>query len=212
MKTKKILSILSVILVTVAAQAMAQSNIFTDPITFKLKNGAAVAVAENKYTAKVYSGITFDVDTALSAKTGCQELIVIILNESAVETQAGLSFNEKGGNINTSVAGYDYALNSLKNILIDLVISPQQFANAQTELVESINGRHKYYPKEFTEEMINEIKLSDLQEYIKANFVPTKCHLTIVGNISPAEAKKMVKKAFGNWATETEISRNRTSR
>ncbi len=50
-----------------------------------------------------------------------------------------------------------------------------------------------------TAESIKALTLNDVQEVYKKYITPSRSYLTFVGDITPAQAKKLVTKAFGNW-------------
>ncbi len=53
-----------------------------------------------------------------------------------------------------------------------------------------------------TEESIKALTLNDVKEAYKKYITPSRSYLTFVGDITPAEAKKLATKAFRNWAGE----------
>jgi predicted Zn-dependent peptidase len=50
-----------------------------------------------------------------------------------------------------------------------------------------------------TEETIKSISLDDVKKAYAESMTPSRCYLTFVGDITPAKAKELVTKAFGNW-------------
>ncbi len=50
-----------------------------------------------------------------------------------------------------------------------------------------------------TEETINNVKLEDVKNFFKTYWIPNNAYLVFVGNITPAEAKKLATTYFGSW-------------
>ncbi|NNE27154.1 MAG: insulinase family protein, partial [Saprospiraceae bacterium] len=60
-------------------------------------------------------------------------------------------------------------------------------------------GEDHPYGEVQTEETINNIELQNCVSYYKTYFKPNNAYLTIVGDITPAEAKAKAMKYFGDW-------------
>jgi zinc protease len=60
-------------------------------------------------------------------------------------------------------------------------------------------GKDHPYGEFTTEASIENITLEDCKAYYNTYFKPNIAHLAIVGDIKPKDAKKLVKKAFGEW-------------
>ena len=73
--------------------------------------------------------------------------------------------------------------------------------NAMMSNVASIlnYGRGHAYGEIQTETTTNNIKLETCKDYYDTFFVPNNAYLTIVGDVTPAEAKMMAEKYFGKW-------------
>lgn len=50
-----------------------------------------------------------------------------------------------------------------------------------------------------SEQTINKVSLADIKNYYKTNFVPANAYLVIVGDITFADAKKLVTENFSSW-------------
>ena len=73
--------------------------------------------------------------------------------------------------------------------------------NAMMSNVASIlnYGKGHAYGEIQTEATTNNIKLETCKNYYDTFFVPNNTYLTIVGDVTPAEAKMMAEKYFGKW-------------
>jgi len=50
-----------------------------------------------------------------------------------------------------------------------------------------------------TEESIKGLTIDDIKKAYQDNITPSRCYLTFVGDITPADAKALANKAFGTW-------------
>ena len=64
-------------------------------------------------------------------------------------------------------------------------------------------GKNHPYGEQASEQTIDNITLADVQSYYQNYFKPSGGYLAIVGDITPKEAKKLVKKYFGSWKKGT---------
>jgi len=73
--------------------------------------------------------------------------------------------------------------------------------NAMMSNVASIlnYGKDHAYGEIQTEATTNNIKLETCKNYFESFFAPNNAYLTIVGDVTPAEAKVMAEKYFGKW-------------
>jgi len=62
-----------------------------------------------------------------------------------------------------------------------------------------VYGKNHPYGEDATEQTINNITIEDVRNYYKSYFRPNIAYLAIVGDISKAEAEKLVKQYFGKW-------------
>ncbi len=63
-------------------------------------------------------------------------------------------------------------------------------------------GKDHAYGEVQTEETTENIKLATCRNYVKKYFTPSNAYLTIVGDVTPAEAKEMAQKYFGGWKNQ----------
>jgi len=211
MKTKRALIACFLIAIGQVSIASAQTSTLHQPVSFKLRNGMSVIVAENTGTPKVYSSFTLEDGTTEAPAPVTHTILTMMLNDIALDTQAGISFNEKGGNIANSIAGFDNALLALYTTVTNADLTEVLFEKTKASLLESVNKRLKYYPSTVTEANIQLTTLNDIKTCYASSYQPSKACLTIAGNITPAEARILVKKAFEEWK-ETTVDNTTTSR
>ncbi|MEZ0608032.1 M16 family metallopeptidase [Fibrella sp. WM1] len=60
-------------------------------------------------------------------------------------------------------------------------------------------GKNHPYGEQQTEETVDNVTLADVQNYYNTYFKPNIGYLAVVGDITPAQAKTLVEKAFGSW-------------
>ncbi|MEO7769161.1 MAG: pitrilysin family protein [Ferruginibacter sp.] len=60
-------------------------------------------------------------------------------------------------------------------------------------------GKHTALGEFTTEESLKALTLDDVKQAYKNYITPSRSYLTFVGDITPAEAKTLATKAFGNW-------------
>ena len=66
-----------------------------------------------------------------------------------------------------------------------------------------VYGKDHPYGEYITEESVNNINLADFRNHYNTYFKPNIAYLTIVGDVTLAEAKEMAKANFSNWAKGT---------
>lgn len=178
----------------------AQSGSLKDPVSFKLKNGLTVIVAENHSATKVFSNFSTEAKASESTyKAGSQELLTAMLNETAQELAQQVTFTEKGGNINAFGSDFDMALQALSNSVMHPMFNAVVFAKHKNALLQSIQAKDRYYAAEITEAAVEALSLKDIQDLHHDFMIPSSTYLTIAGNITVPVAKILAKKVFGNW-------------
>lgn len=210
MKIKRALIACFLIAIGQLSIANAQTSTLHDPVSFKLRNGMNIIVAENTGTPKVYSSFTLE-DVLTEESPVTQTVLTMMLNDIALDTQAGISFNDKGGNLANSIAGFENALLALSSTVTNADLTEQLLEKTKIALLESVNRRLKFYPATVTAARIEATTLEEIKTCYANNYQPAKACLTIAGNITPAEAKLIAKKAFGEWK-ENQVANTTTSR
>jgi len=188
MKTIKnfIIVVISILSIQVAS---AQSSSMKEPISFKLKNGLTLVVAENENSKKVYACFTIDDESIENNNASVQEVFKAMMN-----------FGEKGGNVAASTVDFDNALMIFSKSIQTPVLNQISFEQALIKVIASVNARDRYYPETITEESLKALTLHDIKAYYSKNIIPSNAYLTIAGNITFSEAKALVKKSFGGWS------------
>jgi len=191
--------VLSAFLLT-AQFTNAQSSAMKDPVTFKLKNGLTIIVAENNDVANVFAGFTSDTNLSTTVnKPGAQELLVAMMNSSLLRLDSGLTYTDKGGNINTNPGHFDKALELLSSALKQQLFNQKDLVAAKKELLVSLEANNRYLPDSVSKTSVHDLSMQDITMLFDALMVPSKSFLTIVGNIKVSEAKLLAKKSLGNW-------------
>jgi len=187
MKTIKnfIIVIISVLSVQLAS---AQSISMKDPVSFKLKNGLTIIVAENGESKKIFAGFTADERATESSKPGVQEVFNVMMN-----------FSDKGGNIAANTSDFAATLMIFSKSIQEPALNQTFFETALAKVITSVNAKDRYYPETITEASLQAITLNDIEAFYSKNIIPSNAYLTIVGNISVSEAKALAKKSFGEW-------------
>lgn len=92
-------------------------------------------------------------------------------------------------------------LDSERAKLLDDIKSNEKSTKAIAGRVRSVLVYGKNHPRGeyLSEQSINKVSLADINDYYKKYFVPEKAYLVIVGDITLADAKKLVTENFGVW-------------
>lgn len=204
MKTLK--TIFALIIILFAAQYTKAQSGMMNPVSFKLKNGVSVIVAENQDAPKVYTKFTFEDEQGNNHyAAGVTEILNAMLNEVAAPIADHVTFNEKGGNINTSAAEFNNALTALSTAVQTTDLSTSLFEKAKTKLIAETQLKGESAGTASVADL-NAISLKDVKAFYNKNLTPSKVYITIAGNIKPSTAKTMVQKAFGNWEETTTVA------
>lgn len=180
--------------------AAAQSGRMKDPVSFTLKNGMTLVVAENDGASKVFSGFTSEAQLgSMISKSGAQEVLNIMLSNNAAKLDSCISFNEKGGNVKADPAVFEKALQSLRLAIDKPVLTAEELSSAKATLIKSVMARDRYYDESINETSINQLTLEDVKILYGSLMVPSSCVLTVVGNIKVNQARSLAKKTFGSW-------------
>lgn len=187
MKTIKnfIIVIISVLSIQLAS---AQSISMKDPVSFKLKNGLTIIVAENEESKKIFAGFTADEEPAESSKAGVQDVFNVMMD-----------FSDKGGNMAANTSDFAAALMIFSKSIQEPALNQTSFETALEKVIASVNARDRYYPETITEASLRAITLNDIKAFYSKNIVPSNTYLTIAGNISASDAKALARKFFGEW-------------
>ncbi|RNI23610.1 insulinase family protein [Rufibacter latericius] len=87
-----------------------------------------------------------------------------------------------------------------KQMASNLASSKDDPATIESNVQQSLlYGKNHPYGEVITEKSVENISLADVQNYYTTYFRPNIGYLAIVGDITPSEAKKLVKQYFGKW-------------
>lgn len=193
----KIRNILTIAITVLTVQiANAQSSSMKEPVSFKLKNGLTVIVAENKNVTKVHSSLTNDLVNDKQA--GVQHILTAMLNHGT--GNSGINYNENGGHMMASKTDFGDALTVLSASIQDPTFNQTTFEEAKSNVIASVKAKNRYYPVHVSESSLAKLTLNDVKAYYTNNITPAKTYLTIAGNISISEAKNLAEKSFANWS------------
>lgn len=150
--------------------------------------------------------------------TGTTKLSKDDFNNKVEQLGARVSYSDGGGRVSSlskyfnEVFGYfaEGALNpkftqaefdALKARTIEALKSDEKNVSSAASRMGSVFTYGKNHPfSEFeTEEKIKNLSLVDVENYYKKYYVPNNAYLIFVGDITPAEAKKLSEKHFSGW-------------
>lgn len=176
-------------------------NQMKNPVRFKLKNGLTVIVAQNTGLGKIYSRVTIENVVSDAQKTIAQ-VVESYLNYKAeqfnakqsvdnkVTSKINMTYNE--ANTSTNIFNFEQALSYVATTLLDPAFS----ATALEEMKANYTG---------SKTDLKAITLTDLQSFYADHFKMADIFITIAGDISPANAKLIANRTFGNWNAETSV-------
>ena len=132
-----------------------------------------------------------------------------------------------GGNFNTFSGGFFASSlkkhsDKLMNIVSDVIYNPsfpkEEFEKIKKQTLSGLAasasdpnsmmsnvasvlnyGKDHAYGEIQTEETTENIKLETCKNYVEKYFTPSNAYLTIVGDVTPTEAKQMANQYFGDW-------------
>ena len=92
-----------------------------------------------------------------------------------------------------------------KEKLIEGLKTQEKSVTAVAGRVEKVlaYGKEHPYGEYLSEETINNVTLSDIQQNYRTYFVPEHAYLVVVGDVKTKDVKKAVKKLFGTWVKAT---------
>lgn len=190
MKSFKKLTILLITLFSFNV-ALAQSTMKA-PVRYKLKNGITIIVAQNIGSGKIYSRLTVENQAEDNATIYAQVLENFMnkraekFNELSSNSNASkITINYNEANTATTTANFEQAINFVSKSFLNQDIVKQAF----DEMKDLYTGK---------KEDLASVTIKDLQAYYNKNFKAEDTYITIAGDITPAQAKEIVAKAFGS--------------
>ncbi|QNK63464.1 insulinase family protein [Pedobacter sp. PAMC26386] len=200
MKTVK--TIFALMIILFAAQYTKAQTGLMSPVSFKLKNGTSVIIAENQVAEKVYTKFTTeDQEGNHSYTKGTTEILNAMLNKT-VAPATQVNFDNEGGHINASSADFNNALTALSTAIQTADLNKILFEKAKAGLIAQTKLKgHNAGTASVAD--LEATSLKDVREFYHKNMIPSKTFITIAGNIKSSTAKAMVQKAFGSWTEAT---------
>ncbi|PYF71643.1 hypothetical protein B0O44_107260 [Pedobacter nutrimenti] len=190
---KTILTI--IVLLFSVSSGYPQSELMKDPVSFKLKNGMNVIVAENLGTPKVYVQMSFEATNFYNAAkvAAVREVFNALFNQQLNALDARLSYNERGINLVSSGASFENGLRSLFAGLNMPAFTQKALDQAKAIILGHLNTRDVYLPAEINKVSLAKISLDEVNAYYNEIKAPAQIYLTIAGNIALSGAKSLVK-------------------
>jgi zinc protease len=139
-------------------------------------------------------------------------------NEEVDFLGASINFGSSGG-FGSGLKKYaDRIVELMADATINPLLTEEEFQKEKDKLVENLKtqekdlsavssrvvsalayGKDHAYGEFITEETINNVTFQDVKDLYKKTFAPNNAYIVVVGDIEPKEAKKQIKKYFGDW-------------
>lgn len=173
------------------------------PVSFKLKNGLTVIVAQNAGLGKVYSRLTIE-NKGPEAQRSTAQLFESyfngransfnqnVSNSNVVTPHVSLTVDE--ANTSTSIADFESALQFVADNLANPELSQQAFDEMRSQ------------PKGNRPELEN-VSLDEVKAFYANHFKASDTFITIAGDIDAATAKAIATRAFGNWKSGATLAK-----
>jgi predicted Zn-dependent peptidase len=199
MKTLK--NILTTIALLITVQfSYGQSSAMKAPVSYKLKNGMTIILAENSATKKVFSLLSFEGTSQYSEDNAAvQELVHTILTQQLPELNEGLSLTEKGINLATTADQFENAMAAMYTYVSAPEFSEEALSKAKAVIIAHINVQDKYYPEQITVAAVKKLSVTDVKQYYTQIANPATAYLTVAGNFNPSIIKSYAKKGFNQF-------------
>lgn len=192
---------ISILILSLFAFNAAFAQRMKEPVSFKLKNGLTVIVAQNVGLGKVYSRLTIE-NKSTEEQRNVAQIFESFLNgkanafnqnvdkDNTIVPQVSLTVDE--ANTTTNAADFGATL----QFVADNILNPELSQHAFEEMKSQLKGNKAD---------LEAITLADLKNFYAKHFKASDTFITIAGDIDPAVAKMMVNKAFGNWKPEVAV-------
>lgn len=160
------------------------------PVSYRLKNGLTIIVAENSRTQKIFSTLSFEAELQhIPANATVQELVNTILTQQLPTINEGLSFTDKGINLATTADRFEDVMAAMYTYASAPDFTEDALKKAKTEVLAHIIANDKYYPEAITIAAVNKLSLNELNAYYLQMANPATTYLTVAGNINAATVK-----------------------
>lgn len=175
----------------------AQSSAMKDPVSFTLKNGMTIIIAENEATPKVFANLSFEAaDRYQADKAAVQEVLTTLMDQQLTAMDAGLSYSDKGVNLATHRDNFENALQTLYTYISAPSFDQDALLKAKATVLAHLTAQDKYFPETVNKNSLARLTLEDVSAYYNEINKPAQTVLTVAGNITPAIAKSYTKKAM----------------
>lgn len=195
---------LFIIMIGVLAFQYAQAQgTMKDPVSFRLKNGINVVIAENAGMGKVYASIKIEGEPVQEGnKAGVHTILGNLLNDNAInknkaafenngkEVLPKMSINSSEGNLAADAADFENAFLVLSDALENPVLDERAL-------------------RTYTESDNDNITLEEVTNLYNKHITPSRTYITIAGDITVPAAKALIKKTFGEWKENNPVSLSR---
>lgn len=164
-----------------------------DPVSFKLKNGIEVVVAENSGMGKVFASVKIE-GAAIDTNAEVSNALTNLLQETTINKK-----NVAFANSKKEVAPKVSVTADEANVAADAEDFETAFLVMSSALQEPVMDQG-------TLDKVKEnqtISLEELKGYYNKQINPSRTYITIAGDITVAQAKALAKKAFGDWKENT---------
>ena len=175
----------------------AQLSGMKSPVSYRLKNGMTVIVAENLGTKKVFANLSFEGATPFTeADAAVQELVYTILTRQLPIVNPALNFTEKGINLATTNDQFEQVLAAMSAYISAPEFTEDALLKAKAEVLAHLAAQDKYYAKSITKASIQKLNVDNVRNYYRLFANPATAYLTIAGNISATAIKTYAKNGF----------------
>ncbi len=139
-------------------------------------------------------------------------------NEEVDFLGASLNISSSGGFASSLVKYSDRIVELMADAAINPLLTEEEFNKEKDKLIENLKssakstdeaaarvssalsyGKDHVYGEYVTEETVKNVTFQDVLDLYKMRFAPNNADIVVVGDISPKEAKKQLKKHFGSW-------------
>ncbi len=140
------------------------------------------------------------------------------LNEAIDRIGASINVSATSASASSLKKHNDVLLNLFSDVLFNSAFSNEELDRAKNQMISGlaaakddpesilsvvsnavIYGKDHPYGESETEETVSNIQIQDIRNYYETYFRPNISYLAIVGDITLAEAKKLVEKHFAEW-------------
>lgn len=172
------------------------------PVSYQLKNGMTVIVAENSGTQKVFSNLSFEGEQQYTPENATvKEVLNTILTQQLPALNQGLSFTDKGINLATTAEQFENAMAAMYTYVSAPDFTAEALNKAKAEVLAHIAAQNKYYPESVTAAAVKKLDLAQVKAYYTQIANPATAYLTVAGNINASVIKAYAKKAFDRAKT-----------